>query len=116
EVPAETVAGDIATVVQAAFATRRVRLVETPPVVRPEASEVGVGAGAVILADTHAVTEMETTTEAAEAARDPAPRTATTGLGTAIAATVVTATAAVTMTATAAAETLPGPEMVPLRP
>lgn len=115
EIAAGTVAGDIVTVVRVAFATRRVRLVETPPAVMPEVTEVGVGAGAVILADTHAVTEMETTTEAAEAAPDLAPRTATTGPGATIAATAVTATVDVTTTA-AAAETPQGPGMVLLSP
>lgn len=114
EIPAGTGPGDIATAVRAAFAIRRVKLVEIPPAVRPAATEVGVGAGAVNLADTHAVTETEITTEAAEAAPDLAPRTATTGPGATIA-VAVTATADV-MTTAAAAETLPESEMVPLLP
>lgn len=110
EIVAETGATDAEIAAAAATATRLAD--GTPREARPEAIEVGAGAGAVILADAHAVIETTETitgeaTGAAVAAPAPARRTDTTAhLGT-NAATVTTAGIAAVMRTARVADTAP---------
>lgn len=106
----ETEATGAETAVAAATETRLA--VGIPPEARPGAIEVGAGAGAVILADTHAVIETtETTTGealgAAAAARVPVRLAATTAHRGMTAATATTGATVAGMTTAVAADTAP---------
>ena len=104
--PTETRTADAGTAAGAAIATHRAGGIRLAAMLG--ATRVGAGAEAEIRADTHVVTETETTTEgaAAVAARVPAHLTATTGRMETIAVTAIgiatNTDAAGTMTAVAA--------------
>lgn len=110
EMATETETGAIAAEIVAPVATGTRPAGGTPRGVRPEATRVGAGAGAVILADTHVVIEpTETTTveatAAAVAVRAPAHPIATTARPEKSVATVTIAAIAAAMKNTVPPET-----------